>query len=197
MKKQLNEIANGIFIVENFISKSSANFLIKSIGSHLIKTPNKYVLCGPSGENSTPLEQVGEYGDSEEYNIGIDIFNSLLFTINELISEQFNSQHKVKSSFLGCMMPGSANKLHMDNRLVNDNGDIVLRENYEFDKSGLLYLNDEYTGGELYFPKQDISIKPKTGSLIFFEGDENRPHEVKEIKTGYRYNMVTFYEPVN
>lgn len=197
MNKEINKISDGIFIVENFISKSSADFLIKSIGSHLVETPNEHVLCGPSGSKSTPLDQVGEYGNSEEYNIGIDMFNSLLFSINQLISDKFNLQHRVKSSFLGCMLPGAFNKMHMDNRIIDDNGEILIRENYAFDKSGLLYLNEDYSGGELYFSKQNLLIKPNTGSLIFFEGDENKPHEVKEVTSGSRYNMVTFYEPVN
>ena len=66
-----------------------------------------------------------------------------------------------------------------------------------FDKSGLLYLNDDYEGGELVFPEQSLSIKAEAGSLIFFEGDYKKPHGVNEVISGNRYNLVTFYEPVN
>lgn len=38
----------------------------------------------------------------------------------------------------------------------------------------LMYLNDDFEGGETVFPKIDVSIKPKKGkALVFFNTDEN------------------------
>ena len=35
--------------------------------------------------------------------------------------------------------------------------------------TNIIYLNDEFTGGETYFPELDISIKPEAGMMISFE----------------------------
>jgi predicted 2-oxoglutarate/Fe(II)-dependent dioxygenase YbiX len=86
--------------------------------------------------------------------------------------------------------------VHIDNdALVSDD----VEENqykYKDNLSALLYLNDGYTGGELHFMNESISFKPKPGSLIFFQGDADKPHKVKEVLSGNRYNIVSFYEPV-
>lgn len=58
---------------------------------------------------------------------------------------------------------------------------VPLRPKY----TGLLYFNDNYEGGELAFPKENISIKPKAGSIIIFPSFF--VHEVKLLKNGTRY----------
>ena len=58
---------------------------------------------------------------------------------------------------------------------------VPLRPKY----TSLLYFNDNYEGGELAFPKENISIKPKAGSIIVFPSFF--VHEVKLLKNGTRY----------
>lgn len=38
--------------------------------------------------------------------------------------------------------------------------------------SGVLYINDNYIGGEISFPDKDIKIKPLSGSMIIFPSKE-------------------------
>lgn len=58
------------------------------------------------------------------------------------------------------------------------------------------YLNDDYEGGELYFKEQDITIKPKAGSLVLFPSTEPYYHESKPLKSGTKY-MYTSHWLVN
>jgi len=60
--------------------------------------------------------------------------------------------------------------------------------------SSLIYLNDDYEGGELYFPEYDFAIKPEVGTLICFRGDENTLHGVKKVTDGIRYTISLFWE---
>jgi hypothetical protein len=62
-----------------------------------------------------------------------------------------------------------------------------------YDIAGLFYINDDYEGGELYFPNQDIKFKPKAGAAYFFPGDMNYIHGVTEIKSGIRYTVPFFW----
>jgi hypothetical protein len=58
----------------------------------------------------------------------------------------------------------------------------------------ILYLNDDYEGGELYFPEHSIEFKPRANSLILFPGGVENIHGVKEITSGTRYTMVSFWD---
>lgn len=58
---------------------------------------------------------------------------------------------------------------------------VPLRPKY----TALFYFNDDYAGGELHFPKEKISIKPKSGSVIIFPS--TTVHEVKLVESGKRY----------
>lgn len=49
------------------------------------------------------------------------------------------------------------------------------------------YVNDDYEGGEIHFPNQNITIKPKAGSLIMFPSQQPYVHEVMPITSGTRY----------
>lgn len=60
--------------------------------------------------------------------------------------------------------------------------------------SSLIYLNDDYEGGELYFPEHNFSIKPEVGTLICLKGDEHSLHGVKKIESGTRYTVSLFWE---
>lgn len=52
------------------------------------------------------------------------------------------------------------------------------------------YLNDNFEGGEIYYPDLDYKIKPKRGSLILHKAEYL--HEVLPVKSGIRY-MVTIF----
>lgn len=57
----------------------------------------------------------------------------------------------------------------------------------------ILYINDDYVDGELFFPKLDISVRPNPGDLLFFPGDEEYEHGVKPVSEGpIRYVIVGF-----
>jgi hypothetical protein len=57
----------------------------------------------------------------------------------------------------------------------------------------IIYINDEYVDGELFFPNLDIQLKPKPGTLVFFPGNEDYEHGVKHVGEGpIRYVLVGF-----
>lgn len=65
---------------------------------------------------------------------------------------------------------------------------------YDFREFGsVLYLNDDYKGGSIYFPQYGIDIKPVAGTYAFFPGDLNHMHGVSEIKDNTRYTFPIFW----
>jgi hypothetical protein len=60
--------------------------------------------------------------------------------------------------------------------------------------TSIIYLNDDYVGGELYFPQHNnFEIKPKKGTMLIFSGTIDNMHGIKEITNGTRYTHVTFW----
>jgi hypothetical protein len=53
----------------------------------------------------------------------------------------------------------------------------------------LIYLNDDYENGDLYFTAQDHYFKPKRGSLVTFPGSLHFVHGVTPITKGMRYTI--------
>jgi hypothetical protein len=53
----------------------------------------------------------------------------------------------------------------------------------------LVYLNDDYDDGYLYFPQHDYYFKPKRGSLVTFPGSLYYVHGVTPITSGTRYTI--------
>lgn len=59
--------------------------------------------------------------------------------------------------------------------------------------SAVVYLNEEYSGGELSFSRLDgLSIKPKTGDIIVFPSNYLYEHESKPVLEGTKYAVATF-----
>lgn len=62
--------------------------------------------------------------------------------------------------------------------------------------SALLYLTNDYDGGEICFYDDNTptAYKPDAGTLVYFKGDENYPHSVNKIISGERANIILFFD---
>jgi hypothetical protein len=61
------------------------------------------------------------------------------------------------------------------------------------DIATLIYLNNTYMGGEIYFPDHDIEIKPEPGDLVCFPDTPEFVHGVKPISGGIRYTAPRWF----
>ena len=62
----------------------------------------------------------------------------------------------------------------------------------EYPRFGLVYyFNDEFTGGEIYYPTLGISHTPKPGDLVIHSAD--LLHGVVPVKSGKRYSYTTAF----
>ena len=85
-----------------------------------------------------------------------------------------------KNSFLPC---------HTD----NSNPDGTAHSTPWRDFSSIVYLNDDYEGGELYFTAQDRVLKPRRGMLVAFSAGYHHEHGVLKVTRGRRITMPAFY----
>ena len=62
--------------------------------------------------------------------------------------------------------------------------------------TALLYLNDDYEGGEIIFydgewlnKNNGTAYSPKPGTLIYFKGNTDYPHSINKVISGMRANI--------
>jgi hypothetical protein len=63
--------------------------------------------------------------------------------------------------------------------------------------SAIVYLNNDYSGGELEFTNFGIKIKPEPGMLILFPSNYAYSHLAHPVETGTKYAVVTWLHDRN
>lgn len=58
--------------------------------------------------------------------------------------------------------------------------------------SSIFYVNDNYEGGEIEFPRFGIKLKPKANQMLLFPSTYVYNHQVHEVTDGYRYAVVSW-----
>ena len=58
--------------------------------------------------------------------------------------------------------------------------------------STLYYINDDYSGGEINFPRFNLSFKPKANQMIIFPSTYVYNHSVSPVTEGERYAVVSW-----
>lgn len=85
--------------------------------------------------------------------------------------------------------PGASMPVHVDN--AHPTGESHPTPHRDF--ASVVYLNDDYAGGEVYFPLLGCRVRPEAGLLIGFPGDASAPHGVSRVESGDRYTMPGWY----
>lgn len=72
------------------------------------------------------------------------------------------------------------------------------KENYSSDNNDIpiygyvLYINDDYDGGEIVYTDKNIILKPSPGTILVHETSEACTHGVRKIVSGDRFVMIGF-----
>lgn len=106
------------------------------------------------------------------------IYSIIMPVIKEYMQDNNISSMYPKKDFITIskLMPGPGMGAHVDNPNVEGNHFICM-----------VYLNDNFEGGELFFPKKDIKHKPKAGDVLIYKA--SLEHEVLPVISGIRYSI--------
>jgi hypothetical protein len=113
--------------------------------------------------------------------------------LKPIIEEFFSVEAQPTSPAMVRWLPGQFQLPHADKELHEGEHRGKPNDFPHYDLASLFYLNDDYEGGELYFPLQGITIKPKPRAAYFFPGDMNYVHGVTEVKAGIRFTCPFFW----
>lgn len=98
----------------------------------------------------------------------------------------------VDSVFLACLLPGDSHIAHADNAR-REHGRWMPNHTPQRDYTGIVYLNDNFTGGELVFPDRNVVIIPKPGLFVAFPSNHKFVHSVPNILSGKRYSLPLWF----
>jgi predicted 2-oxoglutarate/Fe(II)-dependent dioxygenase YbiX len=89
---------------------------------------------------------------------------------------------------------GGHYKPHIDGEAMwrSPTGDDIWKKSIDRDLSIIIFLNDDFEGGDLVFPQLKIRIRPEPGLMVCFPSTHMYVHGVEPVTKGKRYSMVTW-----
>jgi hypothetical protein len=189
-------------IISNFLTEDECKILTDFLDQHIGPTPREGIESALGFRSSTMASVAGisapvfedfRRADAPEQ---IDLLTRVFVDVKHKFEEVFGTDAVLTQGLYQVMSIGGLNDLHSDT--TNLDGSPLQTDGTpeEMEWSGLLYLNtcgDEYTGGELVFPNQEIELAAKAGDLVVFPGDFDHVHSVNVVTDGRRKNLVFFY----
>jgi hypothetical protein len=117
-------------------------------------------------------------------------FSKYLKQITSFIEQQYSAKTGktiyLKHFWLSEHMEGPGGPIHIDMEHSPDNAD--------FELSAIAYFNDDFTGGELNFPKLKYDFMPSTGDIVTFPPSGIKyMHRVKPITSGKRQSVAMWF----
>lgn len=176
-----------ISITENFLTEEEAAYLIsvaESVNSSTWRT---------EGENSPEVENFEFWDDKNLFLHKLPNFDrDLILTLEERAHAIYEKTYGLEGlgvryvsiNIIHRFSPGHLMDTHQDRGPHYTNNDIM--------HGFVIYINDNYSGGEIYYPKKDIAIKPNARSLVIHPGTEEYTHGVKPVESGLRYTLTSF-----
>jgi hypothetical protein len=188
----MKKISNGLIIFENFLSKEECdlltffldNFPYDKLEEHYIGFWGKRLL----NQNAV----ISQKGLEDSFNLIEKILPELKIRVLETIKTVEDCDWDAASFNLIKMYRGS---YQTKNKSSNN-----LEMYYHFDDQEhmqkeifwgvVIYPNDKYIGGEIDYPHENFSYKPKPGDMVMHSG--KTVHGVKEVVDGNRYSITSF-----
>jgi hypothetical protein len=137
-----------------------------------------------------------EYGNGEQ-EFTVHTYNEIASRDKEVLHLMQEYAHKVYDFVLenyeGPFQDFIDEKTHIAKFTAGRGMHEHFDSNRPNDIATLVYLNNDYVGGDIYFPKYNISYKPNPGDLLCFPDNPDYIHGVKVIDLGTRYTTPRWF----
>lgn len=164
------------------------------VGASIALEQNRYQLSRGYNNQGQPIELSRDVRGTHQAHPGYEVldFNEWLQPVlNEYVMNNFfaSDRRVVKTQeYYLWYEPGAGISLHADDSTANSTNTFYRVVTV------LLYLNDDYEGGEISFPAQGLTKKPSPGDLLIFPGNKAFKHVVAPIVSGHRYALMQTYD---
>jgi hypothetical protein len=134
-----------------------------------------------------PLSKYNGHGINEEY------FKNLRQELWALAEDASGTRLNNLTFSAARWLPGAYADPHSDNSELDGTPNAWQDNKFVT----IIYLNDNYQGGELVFNYHNISIYPSTGTVVAFDPGIINVHSVSKITSGERYTMLASWDYAN
>ena len=185
---------DNILIIKNFVELEDLKTIQKflpTINEWMDAGENKYAEDGTCTYDASYWQNRQCSGDILS-RINLDIYNLVdkyIIKMKWYLEDNFKVKLSVRPPVIIRWFPGLEQQPHADKQL-NDGSPNPFPT---YDLNSLIYYNDDFTGGELYYPQHDLEIKPEPGLGVAHPGDINYLHGVKKVTSGERFTTPSFY----
>ncbi len=162
-------VKNNILAVENYLTAEEA------------KTVADFIAIAPDRPQSLEYWK-GRTFDFDHTHFSPELYEKLTKGVHETVTKFYGTTMKMEHPSLVRWSEGDVMRPHSDySRGIFPDRDYAV----------VIYLTDDYTGGEIYMPTIGLDIAPKTGSLVAFHGG-NLFHGVRRVNSGQRLTCITW-----
>lgn len=191
-------LAPGIVVYSDVIPEFST--LVNDIEEGMISAGLEWIPSQIKKDDKSVVDT--EYRDtltiSVKYNEGIisnfsNFSEAFSSNLSNIFFEGFNdlefdykSEHQLTTNWHDQY---SVLKYGKGQKFVNHIDD---HKDYHRRLSLVYYINDDYTGGEISFPRFNITYKPKANELLLFPSNYIYNHSVLPVVEGTRYAVVSW-----
>jgi hypothetical protein len=196
----VSEPTPGVLLVENFLNEED----LKSFLDFINATDEKdWSILYLEGLKPFCLEKFGR--DDVENLVAEGKFEITQGWEDKNLSLEDHEKSKVIHQLLDSIVKNKDNRLELNSfSLQRMQPGVELKSHTDqhtdpsIEYAAIIYLNDTYNGGEVFFENKKISLQPKAGSLLIFPGTEEFEHGVRRVKDGpIRYVIPSFIRVKN
>ena len=195
----MTNVLKNLLIQPDVLSREGIDFLInhakstpsENVGTFDLESSNKQM---KSGESKIDLS----VRNVKNSNIG-NILGQVKDLYQDIVDNIVNPFYgfKVKDSEIPQLLTynsGGHYKPHYDavSLWKNPDDSIIWKKSVDRDLSTVLFLNDDFEGGEFVFPELRVRIRPEPGLLVAFPSSQFYLHGVEPVISGTRYSMVNW-----
>jgi hypothetical protein len=191
------QIEQHIRVYENVLSKEYCESLIDKYEQTNASRKGEALFRDKVEEIEVPTFDLTDPDyNADAWNLWQNVDDQISEFSDMILSEYFNHYmvEPYEYAYCGCKMlyypPLSHSPLHYDDELVaRDGGSIGVARPLTL----VVFLNDNFEGGELVFPDQNVIIKPKQGAIAVFPASFMYPHTTVPTCGKQRYVLLPFY----
>jgi hypothetical protein len=194
------ELTDDLICIENFLTDEELDFFMDRIGSasqadwevEYMSNLKTFCLEKFGRDDVDNLVAEGKFEITQNWsdkNLNIASYPEyrvLYSRLADLVSESDETLQLSGLATIQRMQPSVELKSHTDQHT-----DPSIRY------ATIIYINDDYNDGDLFFKNFNLNIKPKPKSLLIFPGTEQYEHGVKTVSDGpIRYVLVGFIKEI-
>jgi predicted 2-oxoglutarate/Fe(II)-dependent dioxygenase YbiX len=194
-----NNLLTNILIAPNVISKEGVAFIIEHAKRQKKEDLSVFDPDQSNKSGNTKFSVDKKVRDTQMIDLE-DIASEIIDLYRNVVTNVINPfyEFEVKDSELpqllhygidGHYMP------HCDGESLwkpPGNEPLIWRKSTDRDLSTVLFLNDEFEGGDFVFPELKVRVRPEPGMLVCFPSTHEYLHGVEPVTKGTRYSIVNW-----